>query len=351
MAVSETYNISMRLFQRENGTWYAEMERDKRISLRTKDKTLAQRLFNQLKKDYLKSKIFQLEDKKIIKLSIFTDEFLKYIKDNRTHDTYRAYSLALRTLKEYIGDIELSVINVQKIDKFISSLNQKKLKKVSINNYIRHLKSAFQKAVDWEYIKSNPFKNVKPYQIINIPRYLSQDEIDKLLTVIKDEEFKIMILLFLNTGMRRKELLNLEWTDIKTDYIHLKKTKRNLERAFPMTDKTKALLNDLKQISKGKRLFRWTDINFISKMFKASAKKAGLEDIKLHDLRHTFASYLAMAGESLNTIQELLGHQQISTTQIYSHLSQDHLKNALSKLNFASKERPVKIVNGGNGRK
>jgi site-specific recombinase XerD len=86
-------------------------------------------------------------------------------------------------------------------------------------------------------------------------------------------------------------------------------------------------------------LFPWTP-DAVSHHFLRTAKKAGLSKVRLHDLRHTFASHLAMAGVDLYTIKELLGHHEIKTTMIYAHLSSAHLDQALTKLGFATKMHP-----------
>ncbi|MBI5193257.1 MAG: tyrosine-type recombinase/integrase [Nitrospirae bacterium] len=345
---SECYNLSMRLWQHPNGYWYAEFETDKRRSLKTKDADLAKRLFTQLKRDYLKGKLLFLENGRTISLQAFKDELLNFIKTNREETTYNVYRVAFTRLLEHIGDIDLKCITRQYLEKFHNLLLERGAKKVSVNTYMRHLKAGLQKAVEWEYLNRNPYTGIKQFRVDKkLPRFLSQEEIVKLLNSIKDKEYRIMVELYLYTGLRRSELLRLSWTDIDVahGFIYLRKTKTHLERAIPLTEILTRLIEDLRNIS-GRReyLFRWKDKDVISRLFRRAIKKAGVKKARLHDLRHTFASHLVMSGEELRTVQELLGHQQISTTLIYAHLSKEYLKNALSK--FRPPELGKTILDG-----
>lgn len=337
----------MRLWQHPNGYWYAEFETDKRRSLKTRDGDLAKRLFNQLKRDYLRGKLYVLEHGKNILLKDFAEEMLSYIRANREYSTYRAYRLSLTKLYDHLGNVNLRAISRQDLKQLHTSLLQQGLKKVSINIFIRHLKAAFTKAVEWEYIPKNPYAGIKQFRLEKkLPRFLTKDEIVKLFAAIDEDEFRIMVELYLYTGLRRSELLKLHWQDIEHGFMYIRKTKTHLERARPITDNIEKLLNRLREITtKGNvRLFKWRHERTISKFFERAVKKSGIKKVRLHDLRHTFASHLVMSGEGLKTVQELLGHQQISTTLIYAHLSKDHLKSALSKLDFSNAGKKLKAV-------
>ncbi|MDD5016441.1 MAG: site-specific integrase, partial [Atribacterota bacterium] len=148
------------------------------------------------------------------------------------------------------------------------------------------------------------------------------------------------------TGMRRGELLNLEWRDIdftrKKIKIRVKEDwePKTSERDIPINDRLVEVLIKHKKQSKGSLVF--TDSkgekihkNELRKELIRITKKCGFPDVtKLHSLRHTFASHLVMSGVDLPTVKKLMGHSDIETTMIYSHLADEHVDKAVERLDF-----------------
>ncbi len=93
--------------------------------------------------------------------------------------------------------------------------------------------------------------------------------------------------------------------------------------------------------NKRAKLFRWSCLTYMGQKFKVAVRAAGYERYRFHNLRHTFASYLAMGGASLQAIQELMRHESMASTLIYSKLSPDHLKAASEKLCFTLGPKPL----------
>jgi len=171
--------------------------------------------------------------------------------------------------------------------------------------------------------------------------------------------------------MRRGEILTLKWDQIRNGFIYLRKTKTNEAREIPIND---ALDETLKQIKKEQQLgskyvFTYQPneqkrrkplqaqklaslppvgktIRRVDTAFKGAVERAGIEDFKFHDLRHTFASQMIMRGGSLKEVQELLGHKSMKMTMRYAHLSQEHKKKAVNLLNglTALQNSPVEHV-------
>ena len=104
----------------------------------------------------------------------------------------------------------------------------------------------------------------------------------------------------------------------------------------PIHDDLGAILKDAIKHDVGPLFPRWRNKDTLSRLFKKYARLAGLGDKKLHDLRHTFGSYLAMAGEDIKRIKELMRHRDIKTTEIYAKLTTESLKKAVNKLKFAN---------------
>ena len=137
--------------------------------------------------------------------------------------------------------------------------------------------------------------------------------------------------------MRRGEILSLKWDDIDFEHriIHLLNTKSRKKREVPMNQGVFRALNAVTRHSKSEYVFCKKDgsvIGDIKKSFSTALKKSGIKDFRFHDLRHTAASQLVMAGIDLNTVRELLGHSSLAMTMRYAHLSPDHKKQAVDAL-------------------
>ena len=148
-----------------------------------------------------------------------------------------------------------------------------------------------------------------------------------------------MVELVLNSGLRKSELLHLKWSDIdlKNRLLFIWDTKNKESRSIPLNDNAVKVIIRIPRNLKSEYLFPspvnqlkpWVDFR---KDWKKALRKAGIEDFTFHDLRHTFASHLVMAGVDLKTVQELLGHKSIEMTLRYAHLSSSHKKYGVDTL-------------------
>ncbi len=139
------------------------------------------------------------------------------------------------------------------------------------------------------------------------------------------------------TGMRRGEILSLKWDQVRNGFIYLEKTKTNEARQIPISDDLELIFKGIRkdQHLTSKHVFTYMgeQVQEIKRSFKTALKRAGIQNFRFHDLRHTFASQVLLKGGSLKDIQELLGHKSMSMTLRYSHLSQEHKKRAVNLLN------------------
>lgn len=241
------------------------------------------------------------------------------------------------------------------------------VKPACVNRHLATLKHMFTKAVDWEMVSEDVAKRVRKVKLSpennRRLRYLSAEECNHLLAVC-DKHLKPIVTLALNTGCRRGEILGLKWenVDMKHGFIHLTETKSGKRREIPMngtvletlrgivrrldvpwvfvstvTPKRKSLPkpggSTLEQSTTPHRekepAGRYQDIK---RSFATACRKAGIRDFHFHDLRHTFASQLVMAGVDITTVSRLLGHASLTMTLRYSHLAPDHLKSAVDVL-------------------
>ncbi|SMO61038.1 Site-specific recombinase XerD [Balnearium lithotrophicum] len=326
------FNISMRLFQRENGVWYVEFERGKKKSLRTRNKAEAIRIYNKLKREYLKGKLIVLKEGIRVPLSQFTQEYLDWAKNNRSEETFTKARHVLNRFREVVGDLYLSAITKRNVDEYVNHLLECGLSKVTVNVHIRTLKSALSKAVEWEYIKENPMKGYKQLKVQQKPpRFLLPQDIAKVEEVIDREEWLFIFRFLIYTGMRIGEAVRLYWKDVDLErgLITVRKSKNFQTRVIPIhPNLRKELLKRYPAIGKVIPYSR----DHIEHRLKEYFRKAGFPELRVHDLRHTFASLMVMSGVDLKTVQELLGHTSYKTTEIYAHLAPQHLQEAIKKL-------------------
>lgn len=323
--------LIMRLLNR-NGWWHVEIDRRTRRSLRTRDETVAQRRLEKLVKKALAGKLAFLENRLPSRtLGQFTADYLDHAYQTKEPTTARADSLALRKLMTALGEnTPLSQITRQILDRFVASLAQT-VKKSSVNVYLRHLKAAFAKAVAWKLLKDNPCQGIKELKYQKgFPRFLTREEVRRLLAAEADPAFARLWRFLILSGCRRREALQattrqIDWPNRR---LHIGLTKNKKPKAVVITAELEALLQELP--ADVGRFFPWHP-DAASHHFQRTARAAGL-NCRLHDLRHTYGSWLAMAGVQLHIIQKLMNHQDAKTTQIYAHLSQAHLAEAAEKI-------------------
>jgi integrase len=145
------------------------------------------------------------------------------------------------------------------------------------------------------------------------------------------------MLVALNSGMRRNEILSImrRSIDWQNHMVTLEETKNGEGRHVFLNDTALEVLRSLLARLDG-RLFPFKDEHCVSRAFRRAVELAGIEDFRLHDLRHIFASYQAMAGVHGRGLQALLGHKDLRMTMRYSHLSDAYLREAVNRVNFGS---------------
>ena len=147
--------------------------------------------------------------------------------------------------------------------------------------------------------------------------------------------FKPLIVVAINTAMRRGELLDLQWeqVDLQTGTITVRHSKNGRVRHVPLNKTAQEALSELPGPHAGHVfLYRGLPIQDVKTAFLKAVKRAGIPRCRFHDLRHTFATRLVIAGVDLATVKELMGHASISTTMRYAHPSPPHKREAVARL-------------------
>lgn len=282
------------------------------------------------------------------------DEFLAFLmtEKNYSKNTNMSYSEDLLDyymffMKDKDNDSESLLISKSKkdIEEYIRHLSKNEMNSSSISRHISSIKAFYKYLLLEKKIKIDPSEGlIMPKQDKRLPKVLSVDEVDKLLDIEIKNNFdirnKAMLELMYSSGLRVSELISLKVNDIDLDMDYVRVFgKGSKERIIPIGDYAKkALINYLSM--RGELLKRVScDLLFLNnhgrgmtrqgffKILKKIALEKGIKtELSPHVLRHSFASHMLENGADLRSIQELLGHSDISSTQIYTHISNKQLK-------------------------
>lgn len=313
---------------------------------------------------------------KLTLAKFIASEYETWRKANRKNGKDDLRRLKVNFVSEF-GDYLLSEITPVVIEKWRTKRINDGIKATTVNRDIIILKSALSKAVEWEFIVENPLQKLKPFKIdvLSKIRYLTKEEDIRLKQALaeRDAALKLarsrgnewrkvrgydyfpdleqvkfsdhltpMVLLSLNTGLRRGELLSLSWDKINLEGALLTIggafAKSGKTRHIPLNETALQVLKDWKIQSPGSSNLVFFNhqtgeaFGNIKRAWANISKIANIENFRWHDMRHHFASKLVMAGVDLNTVRELLGHADITMTLRYAHLAPEHKANAVAKL-------------------
>jgi integrase len=217
---------------------------------------------------------------------------------------------------------------------------EKKVKRSTIRRELGTFGAMLNKAVQWRLLQESPMRDVVRYKGADVDsgriRYLEKNEILRLLDCCLDRQLKNIVILALHTGMRKGEIQRLEWNhiDFRRRQLLVAISKNGTKRYISLNRSAIAALMAQPKYSNSLLVFANEEgklYNF-RKAFDTAIKRSGIRDFRFHDLRHTFASHLVMAGMSLYTVMGLMGHKSLTMTQRYSHLSPDFQAQAVDVL-------------------
>jgi integrase/recombinase XerC len=292
-------------------------------------------------------------------------EFIKYIQLEKRYSDH--------TIKSYRNDLsqfETFLIEYYKTEKifwrlvdkkviryFLIYLQENSISRRSIARKLAALKSFFKYLVREEVIEGNPTLTIKmPKFEKKLPEYLSNQDMNYILKQPKHNTFEgirdlAILELFYGTGMRLSELINIKVNDllIKEELLRVK-GKGQKERVIPVGSMALRILNGYLQIrsqyaeknvdnvfvlKSGKRMYPMAVQRIVQKYLSTITS---LEHKNPHALRHTYATHLLNAGASIRVVKDLLGHESLSTTQVYTHMSIDHLKQVYQQAHPAASD-------------
>lgn len=334
--------------------WYVSLG-VQRFSTGTTSKTKAEDLLH--RKDHeLWQRRHNITDNTNLSLQEFFGRFLNWVGVNRRPETLKSYKSIINEFNKFLKSYP-SVKKVRGIDTVLLEEykihRREKVKSWTVNNHIKALKMMMNRALEWGYLHTNPAKAVGYIEISDSKpiRYLTEDEYKKFMEVCREDfkEYYPIFYTLIHTGMRKGEILSLDWQDIDfskgTIVIRSKdgfkpksidsKTRKAKTRIIPIHDNLKKLLYRIKNSSGEVFTYKgqpYSD-NRLRRVLMRITKKAGIKGLtRLHELRHSYATFLVKNGVDIYKVKELLGHSDIKDTMKYAHMPTEFMKEDVKKL-------------------
>ncbi len=281
----------------------------------------------------------------------YVDKFIRYLEIEREVSPHTSlnYRVDFKRFAQFLGKKRLEDVDYLFIRLFLADLRHKNLSRASIARILSSLRSFFKFLARERLVKANPLSGIAtPKKEKKLPVFMQEAEVSKLIEAPADDILglrdKAILETLYSTGMRVSELVNIDID--KCDFVGgvikvFGKGKK--ERLVPIGDKASCAIDNYMKASRlirlrekraiflnknGKRI---TDRS-VRRVIDRYVKKVSLQnDISPHTLRHSFATHLLNRGADLRSVQELLGHASLSTTQIYTHVSTKRMKEAYQK--------------------
>ena len=294
----------------------------------------------------------------------YINNYIEYIKFEKrlSSNTIKNYLRDISLLKKQSPNKDFKSYKVEDIRRCVSVFHQQGINGKSLSRMLSSWRGFFDFLTNRYKFKQNPVIGIKaPKSKKTLPQTLSIDQVIKLINITDNSLLGIrdnaVMELFYSSGLRLSELVNIKLQEINTDDNTATITgKGDKTRVVPIGEYAmKALNNWLIERGKIKNISSENKFVFLSKKglplgtrsiqyrLKYWAKKQGIpENIHPHLLRHSFASHILQSSQDLRAVQELLGHANISTTQIYTHLDYQHLSKIYDKAHPRAKKNSSK---------
>lgn len=273
-------------------------------------------------------------------------EFLRLYSNEDHKRSWRRDAISIEHLTAFFNGKYLSEITSETIEKYRLKRKADEVSPSTINRELACLKTCFNKAVEWEKVDKewNPARMVKKFrEPKGRERILTLDE-SKRLIAAASPEIRPVLIVALNSGMRRGEILSLRWSDV--DFIKgtilIGDSKSGKSRKVPINAAAFEALRGIERRAEAEYIFEnpktRTHVLDVKTAFKGACRRAGIKGARFHDLRHTALWHMVEAGADLVTVSQIAGHSTIQMTMRYCHPGEDTQRRAVEKLGEYYKE-------------
>jgi integrase len=337
----------MSLYQRGKSWYYDFLYRSERYTgcIGPVSRTVAKEILAKKKAEAVEGRYELPSRKPSPPFEGVAEEYLHYYQTNRRQRSAERHAMAYRALQPFFGGKRLAEITPLLIERYKRTRKEQGRSEVTINRELAFLKNLFTQAIAWNKATENPVKQVRLFREDNArTRFLTEEEESRLLAQC-NAQLEPLVITALHTGFRKSELLSLQWSHVDFRHRLIKVeaayTKTYEARSIPMNETLTARLKQLKMHGGHDPMASVFRYRQMTKTFARAVARAGLTDFTFHDLRHTFASRLVMAGVDLATVKELMGHKHITMTLRYAHLAPGHKRSAIAALDRVPEKVPA----------
>ncbi len=334
----------MGLYRRGKTYWFRITHRGKRIQQSTgsNNRKLAEKIYHKIHTDIVEGRYFQRQEAESHTYDDLQDRYMKeHSKVNKVESSHKRDRASFGHLSGFFSGLSLAEVRPARISEYKALRTSEGAKTATLARELEVLRHSLNLAVrEWEWLDKSPFEKVKIEKPNNaIETWLTDDQERDLLS--KSSKWLGEIVTFaLHTGMRQGEILGLKWSqvDLKRSTVVLLVTKNKDKRTIPLNQTVLKLLKDKSRIvsisgyvfvsESGTRI----DASNLRRAFNSAEQRAGIEDFRFHDLRHTFATRLVQAGVDLYVVKQLLGHKSITMTMRYAHHYPESLRAGVEVL-------------------
>jgi len=281
----------------------------------------------------------------------FIEKFIRYLEIEKNYSKYTIlnYKNDLEDFMVFLGQAPLESVDYLFIRRYLALLKEKQIASRSVGRYLSTLRTFFKFLAREGYLKANPLQGISsPKQDKHLPSFMTEEEVTKLIDAVvlkdaKDDKAfrdKAILEMFYSTGMRISEVVssNISSVDFISGIVKVMGKGRK-ERIVPIgecalsalrkyLDKRKTQTDALFLNKNNRRITDRGVRGIVAKYLRLASMKQGISP---HTLRHSFATHLLNRGADLRSVQELLGHANLSTTQVYTHLTTERLKSVYDK--------------------
>ncbi len=332
-------------------TWYQRLQKAcgnntyKRLGT-LKDVSLSQakKLSEQARAEHqlaLRNAVAPVVETQVLTLSAFMSEH--YMPHAKLHkrSAKKDEQLFRIHIGPRFGHLHLTKITKREVQVFHNDLLTKGQSPASADHSIKLLRRALNLAVQWDFMEKNPLQGIALFNVDNsVENYLDDAAVQRLVGILqadKNRTVSLVLMFLVSCGARKTSALQAKWCEVDMENrvwrIPASNSKSKKAAHVPLNDSAMYVLGQLDTKDKSEYLFLNKETGkpytTISKVWYRLRKAAGLNDkVRIHDLRHTFASMLVSAGRSLYEVQQILGHSDPKVSMRYAHLSSKRLQDA-----------------------